>query len=143
MEAVTSAFKMTEADHANETARLRFEHEQELQGATNTEKIEARHSAGIQRITTEHKTRDAAKDAAITEKVNARETRYKQKIATRDAKVAERDAELSELRSKMEHMERMYKSMGAELMRAWGREEFGDTGDKQKYRYKYAKATAA
>jgi hypothetical protein len=40
-------------------------------------------------------------------------------------------------------MERMYKSMGAELMRAWGREEFGDTGEKQKYRYKYAKATAA
>jgi hypothetical protein len=142
MEAVTSAFKMTEADHTSEIARLRSEHEQELQGATNTEEIEANHSAEIERITSEHKTRDAAKDAAITEKVNARETRYKQKIATRDAKLAERDAELSELRSKMEHLERMYKSMGTELMRVWGREEFGDTGEKQKYRYKYAKATA-
>jgi hypothetical protein len=40
-------------------------------------------------------------------------------------------------------LERMYKSMGTELMRAWGREEFGDTGEKQKYRYKYTKATAA
>jgi uncharacterized protein involved in exopolysaccharide biosynthesis len=134
---------MKEAAHASETARLRSEHEQELQGATNIEEVEANHSAEIQRITTEYKTRDAAKDAAITEKVNARETRYKQKIATRDAKLAERDVELSELRSKVEHMERMYKSMGAELMRAWGREEFGDTGEKQKYRYKYAKATAA
>jgi hypothetical protein len=97
----------------------------------------------MQRITAEYKSRDAAKDAAITEKVNARETRYKQKIAIRDAKLTERDAELSELRSKMEHMERMYKSMGTELMRVWGREEFGDTGEKQKFRYKYAKATAA
>lgn len=143
MQDVTSAFKLTEADHANETARLRSKHEQELQGATNTEEIEANHAAEIQRITNEYKARDAAKDAAITEKVNARETRYKQKIATRDAKLAEKDAELAELRSKMEHMEKMYKSMGAELMRAWGREEFGDTGEKQKYRYKYAKATAA
>ena len=52
-------------------------------------------------------------------------------------------AEVLELRSKMEHLERMYKSMGTELMRAWGREEFGDTGEKQKYRYKYTKATVA
>lgn len=143
MQAVTSAFKMTEADHTNQMARLRSEHEQEMQGATNAEEIEANHSAEIQRITTEYKTRDVAKDAAITEKVNARETRYKQKIAIRDAKLAEKDAELLDLRSKMEHMERMYKSMGTELMRVWGREEFGDTGEKQKYRYKYAKAAVA
>ena len=143
MHAVTSVFKTTESDHANEMARLRSEHEQELQAATGSEEMEASHAAEIQRIINEHKTRDVAKDAAITEKVSAREARYKQKIATRDAKLAERDAELSELRSKMEHMERMYKSMGSELMRAWGREEFGDTGEKQKYRYKYAKATVA
>ena len=143
MQDVTSVFKTTEADHANEMARLRTKHEQELQGATSTEEAEASHSAEIQRITSEYKTREAAKDAAITEKVNARESRYKQKIATRDAKLAEKDAELLELRSKVEHMERMYKSMGTELMRAWGREEFGDTGEKQKYRYKYAKAIAA
>ena len=143
MHAVTSVFKTTESDHANEMARLRSEHEQELQAATGSEEMEASHAAEIQRIINEHKTRDVAKDAAITDKVSAREARYKQKIATRDAKLAERDAVLSELRSKMEHMERMYKSMGSELMRAWGREEFGDTGEKQKYRYKYAKATVA
>lgn len=144
MRAVTSALKTTEADHANEMAILRSEHEQTLQAATgSTESIEATHADEIQRIIAEHKAKDVAKDAAITEKVHARETRYKQKVATRDTKLAERDAEILELRSKMEHMERMYKSMGTELMRAWGREEFGDTGDKQKYRYKYAKATAA
>jgi hypothetical protein len=144
MNAVTSVFKTSEADHADEMARLRSEHEQELQAAGgSTDDIEASHSAEIQRIIAEHKSRDAAKDAAITEKVNAREARYKQKIVNRDAKLAEKDAELSELRSKMAHTERMYKSMGTELMRAWGREEFGDTGEKQKYRYKYAKATAA
>lgn len=144
MRAVTSVFKTTEADHANEMAKLRSAHERELESATGgTEEIEVTHTAEIQRIITEHKTRDAAKDAAITEKVHARETRYKQKIVTRDAKLAEKDAELSELRSKVEHLEKMYRSMGTELLRAWGREEFGDTGEKQKYRYKYAKATAA
>jgi hypothetical protein len=143
MRAVTSVFKTTEADHANEVARLRSAHEKKLQAITGIEEIKASHAAEIQRIIAEHKARDTAKDAAITEKVNARETRYKQKIATRDAKLAEKDAELSELRSKIAHSERMYRSMGTELMRAWGREEFGDTGEKQKYRYKYAKATAA
>jgi hypothetical protein len=144
MRAVTSAFKTTEEDHANEMAELRSEHEQELQATTGgNEGLEEAHAAEIERIIAEHKTRDAAKDAAITEKVHNRETRYKQKIATRDTKLAERDAEILELRSKMEHLERMYKSMGTELMRAWGREEFGDTGEKQKYRYKYTKATAA
>ena len=136
MRAVTSVFKTTEADYANEMARLRSEHEKKLQAATGIEEIKTSHAAEIQRIIAEHKTRDTAKDAAITEKVNARETRYKQKIATRDAKLAEKDAELSELRLKMAHTERMYRSMGTELMRAWGREEFGDTGEKQKYRYK-------
>lgn len=144
MNAVTSTFKTTEADHASTMVKVRSEHERQLQGATGgTEAFEAAHAAEIQRIIAEHKAKDAAKDDAITAKVQIREARYKQKIATRDMKLAERDAEILELRSKLEHMEKMYKSMGTELMRAWGREEFGDTGEKQKYRYKYTKATTA
>lgn len=157
--ALTSALTTNEADHAAEMAKLRSEHAKELQAATSgTTGLKASHAAEIQRIATEHKTshaaeiqrintehksRDAAKDAAIYEKVHARELRYKQKVASRDTKLAERDTEVQELRTKLEHMDKMYKNMGTELMRAWGREEFGDTGEKQRYRYKYAKAAAA
>jgi hypothetical protein len=144
MNAIASAFKTTEADHANTMAELRSEHERNLQDAAGgTEEFQTAHAAEIQRIVAEHKAKDAAKDAAIIDKVQTREAHYKQKVATRDMKLTEKDAEILELRSKMAHMEKLYKSMGTELMRAWGREEFGDTGEKQKYRYKYTKATTA
>lgn len=145
LQAATSGATGLKASHAAEMQRISNEHKTshaaEIQRITTEHKTN--HAAEIQRITIEHKSRDAAKDAAIYEKVHARELRYKQKVASRDTKLVERNTEVEELRSKLEHMEKMYKNMGTELMRAWGREEFGDTGEKQRFRYKYAKATAA
>jgi hypothetical protein len=144
MHVATNAFQLRNAENTTEMARLRSQHADELTAAiTQPEETAAAHAEEIQRIIDEHKAVDIAKDAAITEKVRAREARYKEKIAVRDTKLAEKDAELQDLREKMENLEKMYKKMGSELMRAWGREEFGDTGEKQKYCYKYAKATSA
>jgi hypothetical protein len=144
MQVATNAFQLRNAENTTEMARLRSQHADELTAAiTQPEETAAAHAEEIQRIIDEHKAVDIAKDAAITEKVRAREARYKEKIAVRDTKLAEKDAELQDLREKMENLEKMYKKMGSELMRAWGREEFGDTGEKQKYCYKYAKATSA
>lgn len=144
MQITTSAFQSRNSENTTEMARLRSQHAEDLRAAVSKpEETAAAHAGEIRRIIDEHKTGDAAKDAAITEKVRAREARYKEKIALRDTKLAEKDAELQMLQDKMENLEKMYKKMGSELMRAWGREEFGDTGEKQKYRYKYAKATSA
>lgn len=144
MQITTDAFQSRNSENTMDMARLRSQHAEELKAASgNPEETAAAHAEEIQRIIDEHKAVDTAKDAAITEKVRAREMRYKEKIAVRDTKLAEKDAELQDLHEKMENLERMYKKMGSELMRAWGREEFGDTGEKQKYRYKYAKATSA
>ena len=144
MQVATNAFQSRNAENNTEMVKLRTQHAEEMKATIgNPEETAAAHAEEVQRIIDEHKTVDSAKDAAITEKVRAREARYKEKIAARDTKLAEKDAELQNLREKMESLERMYKKMGSELMRAWGREEFGDTGEKQKYRYKYAKATTA
>lgn len=127
-----------------EIAQLRQQHADEMQATREaTRALELAHDEEMQNMIAEHKSANASTDAAITEKVRMRETRYKEKIAARDAKLADRDAEIQELRSKIESLEKRNRNLGNELMRAWGREEFGDTGAKQKYRYKYAKAEVA
>lgn len=127
-----------------EIAQLRQQHADEMQATRDaTRALELAHDEEIQNMIAEHKSANASTDAAITEKVSMRETRYKEKIAARDSELADRDAEIQDLRNKIESLEKRNRNLGNELMRAWGREEFGDTGAKQKYRYKYAKAEVA
>lgn len=131
-----------------EIAQLRQQHADEMQAemqATReaTRALELAHDEEIQNMIAEHKSANVSTDAAITERVRMRELRYKEKIAARDTRLAAKDAEIQDLRSKIESLEKRNRNLGNELMRAWGREEFGDTGAKQKYRYKYAKAEVA
>lgn len=131
------------ASHAAEMAQLRSQLAQVQRTATkDAEQAAVTHANEMQRLKDEHKSYNTAKDIAITDKVNAREGRYKAKIALRDTKIAERHAENEQLNTELANLEKKYKAVSKELMRAWGREEFGDTGEKQKYRYKYTKASA-
>lgn len=172
IQAFTEEFRKTQAAHATEMERLRTQHAEDMKAANTASKndtshpreisqlrdqhaseiralqesirtLKLSHSEEVQRLTSEHEAANTALDTAVTEKVRAREMRYKEKVSSRDAKLADRDAEIQQLRTQLESLEKINRNMGTELMRAWGREEFGDTGAKQKYRYKYAKAQAA
>lgn len=144
LKAATAGRGKRSTSRSTEITHLKQQHAKEMQAAQETTRaLEVAHTKEIQDIIAEHKASNAATDAAITEKVHKRETRYKDKIAARDTKLADRDAEIQDLRLKIESLEKRNYNLGKELMRAWGREEFGDTGDKQKYRYKYTKAEAA
>lgn len=141
LKAATAASGKRSTSRNTEITRLKQQHAEEMQAARDaTRALEVAHAKEMQNIIAEHKAVNAATDAAITEKVVKRETRYKEKVAARDAKLADRDAEIQDLYTKIERLEKKNNSLGKELMRAWGREEFGDTGEKQKYRYKYVKA---
>lgn len=137
LKAATAATGDYTTSHAAEIAALESKHSKELQAAlAATEHSAALHAAEIENLVADHKEFNQAMDTAITEKVRAREERYKSKVSSRDA-------EIQQLRSKMAELEKLNRGISNELMRAWGREEFGDTGEMQKFRYKYAKAAKA
>lgn len=116
--------------------------------------LRSAHAAEVQSIRQQYEDEAAANDAAITESMRARETRWKERLATAEEKLAartqelvatqtvagEQELEIEALRKMVHKTEKINKSMGKQLMRAWGRLECGDTGDLQEYRYKYVKA---
>lgn len=116
--------------------------------------LRSAHAAEIQSLRKQYEEEAAANDAAITEGIRARESRWKEKLSTANKHLevrtqelavaqtvtAEQDLEIEALRKRALKVEKLNKAMGKQLMRAWGREECGDTGEMQEYRYKFVKA---
>ncbi|OQO15101.1 hypothetical protein B0A48_00483 [Cryoendolithus antarcticus] len=123
--------------HAHDLERLNARYTKQLQTANcTTDTLRAFHTAELQRMAAEHEREKAAELDGLRRQLTASQRESK----TPKASTAQITEELAKQALRISELEKLNKELGNQLMRAWGREEFGDTGEKQKYRYKYVKA---
>ncbi|OQO14103.1 hypothetical protein B0A48_00979 [Cryoendolithus antarcticus] len=117
--------------------RLNTRYAKQLQIANHTaDNLKASHTAELQRTVAEHEREKAAEVDGPRRQLSASHRGSKSSKAS----TAELTEQLAKQSLRVSELEKLNKELGNQLMRAWGREEFGDTGEKQKYRYKYVKA---
>jgi len=153
--AATESATQFQTSTAAELQRLVASQQSSSQASSATAAaLRSAHAAEMQSLRQQYEDEAAANDAAITEGIRARETRWKERLATANKQLevrtqelataqtaaGEQDSEIETLRKGMHKMEKLNKALGKQLMRAWGREECGNTGEMQEYRYKYVKA---
>jgi hypothetical protein len=155
-QAASKQHEALERSHAEEIARntaalekARAENEraaQDLQHA-NTEvhslhislqEAASGHTRDLERLRDSHAKTFAIHTSNLqtTESELAKQQAYTTSLSS---SLQEKVAELEELRAKHAETERLSKALGKQLMRTWGREEFGETGEAQKYRYKHVR----
>ncbi|KAK6440056.1 hypothetical protein LTR95_003720 [Oleoguttula sp. CCFEE 5521] len=124
-------------ERAQDLERLNARFVKQLQIANHTaDTLKTAHTAELQRSAAEHEREEAAELDSPQRQLNASQRDSNTSKAS-TARVAE---QLAKQALRVSELEKLNKELGNQLMRAWGREEFGDTGEKQKYRYKYIKA---
>nr|OQO31560.1 hypothetical protein B0A51_01402 [Rachicladosporium sp. CCFEE 5018] len=121
---------------AQDLERLNTRYAKQLQIANHTvNTLKTAHTAELRRVAAEHEREKTAELDGMRRQLSASQRDSKASKAS----AAELAEQLAKQALRFSELEKLNKELGNQLMRAWGREEFGDTGEKQKYRYKYVK----